>query len=160
MQSVTDAVGIDRVPIQGYNDYWFFYFMVYMIVGSLFMINLFVSIVVNTYYGEKEKLYRNDLLTKYQKIWLQVQTLCLQEEPTKQIKLTGGLVKQTCVRLSQEDSWFGYFIFFCIICNSVVLSINWYEAPSTMLSALEYTNYFFTAVFTFEAMIKMYALTP
>ena len=69
-------------------------------------------------------------------------------------------MKQTCVRLSQEDSWFGYFIFFCIICNSVVLSINWYEAPTAMLSALEYTNYFFTVVFTLEAIIKMYALTP
>jgi hypothetical protein len=57
--------------------------MLFMIVGSLFMLNLFVSIVVNTYYGEKEKLYRNDLLTKYQKIWLQVQTMCLQEEPEK-----------------------------------------------------------------------------
>ena len=46
--------------------------MLFMIVGSLFMLNLFVSIVVNTYYGEKEKLYRNDLLTKFQKIWLQI----------------------------------------------------------------------------------------
>lgn len=30
--------------------------MIFMIVGSQFMINLFVSIVVNTYYNEKEKL--------------------------------------------------------------------------------------------------------
>jgi len=100
MEPATDAVGIDMVPIQGYNDYWAFYFMLYMVVGSMFMINLFVSIVVNTYYGEKEKLYQNDLLSKYQKIWLQVQTLCLQEEPIKQIKMTGGRLKQACVRMA------------------------------------------------------------
>jgi hypothetical protein len=29
------------------------------------MLNLFVSIVVNTYYGEKEKLYKNEQLSKY-----------------------------------------------------------------------------------------------
>jgi len=160
MRSATDAVGIDMVPVQGYNDYWAFYFMLYMVIGSLFMINLFVSIVVNTYYGEKEKLYRNTLLSKYQKIWLQVQTLCLQEEPIKQIKMTGGLLKQTCVRMAQEDSWFGFFIFFCIICNTIVMAINWYGAPQSLLNALEYTNYFFTVVFTVEAVIKLYALTP
>ena len=43
---------------------WAAVFMVFMIVGSLFMLNLFVSIVVNTYYGEKEKLYKNDKLSK------------------------------------------------------------------------------------------------
>lgn len=160
MQFATDAVGIDMVPIADYNDYWCFYFMLYMVVGSLFMINLFVSIVVNTYYGEKEKLYRNDLLSKYQKIWLQVQTLCLQEEPIKQIKMTGGLIKQACVRMAQEDSWFGFFIFLCIIGNTIVMSINWYEAPQNILNYLEYTNYFFTVVFTVEAGIKLYAFTP
>jgi hypothetical protein len=60
-----DAVDIDYDPVEYYNLGWAAFFMVFMIVGSLFMLNLFVSIVVNTYYGEKEKLYRNDLLTKY-----------------------------------------------------------------------------------------------
>jgi hypothetical protein len=65
-----DAADIDYNPIVNNRIAWAFFFIVFMIVGSLFMLNLFVSIVVNTYYGEKEKLYRNDMLTKYQKIWL------------------------------------------------------------------------------------------
>ena len=65
-----DAVDIDFDPVEYNNIGWAAFYMVFMIVGSLFMLNLFVSIVVNTYYGEKEKLYRNDLLTKYQKTWL------------------------------------------------------------------------------------------
>ena len=47
------------------------------------MLNLFVSIVVNTYYGEKEKLFKNEHLSKYQKLWLQVQSMCFEEEPVK-----------------------------------------------------------------------------
>ena len=47
------------------------------------MLNLFVSIVVNTYYGEKEKLYKNEQLSKYQKLWLQIQAMCFEEEPEK-----------------------------------------------------------------------------
>ena len=57
--------------------------MSFMIIGSLFMLNLFVSIVVNTYYGEKEKLYKNEYLSKYQKLWLQIQAMCFEEEPEK-----------------------------------------------------------------------------
>lgn len=54
-----DATDIDMNPVEYNNISWSIFFMIFMIVGSLFMLNLFVSIVVNTYYGEKEKLYRN-----------------------------------------------------------------------------------------------------
>ncbi len=60
-----DATGIDQNPIEDNNIAWAFFFMSFMIIGSLFMLNLFVSIVVNTYYGEKEKLFKNEQLTKY-----------------------------------------------------------------------------------------------
>lgn len=40
------------------------------------------------------------------------------------------------------------------------MAINWYTAPQSLLNALEYTNYFFTVVFTMEAVIKLYAFTP
>jgi hypothetical protein len=73
-----DAVDIDMNPIPEYNIAWAFFFMIFMIIGSLFMLNLFVSIVVNTYYGEKEKLFRNSQLSKYQKLWLQIQAMCFE----------------------------------------------------------------------------------
>ena len=70
MWAGVDATDIDMNPVEYNNIAWSIFFMIFMIVGSLFMLNLFVSIVVNTYYGEKEKLYRNQMLTKYQKTWL------------------------------------------------------------------------------------------
>ncbi len=72
-----DAVDFDFDPVEYNNIGWAIFFMLFMIIGSLFMLNLFVSIVVNTYYIEKEKLYRNDELTKYQKTWLTIQSICL-----------------------------------------------------------------------------------
>lgn len=65
-----------------------------------------------------------------------------------------------CVRLSEETSWFGFFVLFCIIGNTIVMAINWYDCPKSLLNALEYTNYFFTIVFTLEAIIKLIAYTP
>lgn len=72
MWVAVDAVDIDYNPVQDNNIAWFWFFLLFMVVGSLFTLNLFVSIVVNSYYAEKEKLYKNDLLTKTQKTWLQI----------------------------------------------------------------------------------------
>ena len=37
--------------------------MIFMVVNSLFILNLFVGVVINTFNIEKEKLSRNNLLT-------------------------------------------------------------------------------------------------
>ena len=40
------------------------YFIVFMIVGSIFLMNLFIGIVINTFMFQKEKLGLNYLLTE------------------------------------------------------------------------------------------------
>lgn len=40
------------------------------------------------------------------------------------------------------------------------MTINWYGCPESVTLALENVNYFFTAVFTIEAFIKLIALNP
>ena len=37
------------------------------------------------------------------------------------------------------------------------MSISWYGSPGSLESSLEYVNYVFTAIFTFEAIIKLIA---
>lgn len=43
-----------------------------MIFGSLFITNLFIYVVINTFEEEKSKIDRNYLLTNFQKEWIQV----------------------------------------------------------------------------------------
>lgn len=61
--------------------------------------------------------------------------------------------------MAADNSWFDYFILACIILNTIIMAINWYNCPPSLLNALEYTNYFFTAVFTFEALVKIIAFS-
>ena len=72
MMPGVDSVDIDMNPVELNNIAWAFFFIAFMIIGSMFMLNLFVSIVVNTYEGEQEKLFKNERLSKYQKLWLKV----------------------------------------------------------------------------------------
>ena len=62
--------------------------------------------------------------------------------------------------LAEEGSTFDYFILFCIISNTTIMAINWYGCPQSVTDAFEMVNYFFTAVFTMEAIIKLIALGP
>jgi len=56
MYNGVDATEINHDPVYNMNEGWVFFFMAFMVIGSLFLLNLFVSIVVNVYYAEKEKL--------------------------------------------------------------------------------------------------------
>ena len=56
--------GIDMTPVQLTNIYTAFFFIGFMIVGSFFMLNLFVGVVISTYNREKEKLGKDFMLTE------------------------------------------------------------------------------------------------
>ena len=66
----SDSVDIDYNPQYESSLGWSFFYIVFMVVGSEFVLNLFVSIIVDTYYIEKEKLSQNQLLAHYQKQWI------------------------------------------------------------------------------------------
>lgn len=47
-----------------------------MIIASIFILNLFVGIVINTFNTEKEKLSRNALMTSLQNEYCEVLLKC------------------------------------------------------------------------------------
>ena len=47
-----------------------------MIVGTLFILNLFVGVVINTFDKEKEKLSNNNLMTDLQKEYCEILIKC------------------------------------------------------------------------------------
>jgi hypothetical protein len=46
------------------------FFVIFVIVGAFFTINLFVGIVISTYNREKDKIAKDYLLKERQKEWL------------------------------------------------------------------------------------------
>ena len=49
---------------------------------------------------------------------------------------------------------------FCILSNSFILLLQWYEQPAVMDKAGEILNYIFTGIFFIEAAIKIIAVEP
>ena len=65
MNNAVDAVGIGMQPKQGHNIFFRYIFILYMIFGSLFITNLFIEVVINTFDKEKNKIDRNFMLTEF-----------------------------------------------------------------------------------------------
>jgi hypothetical protein len=55
---------IDNVPIRNNKLSIIIYFVTFIIVGSLFFINLFVGVVISSFNNEKEKLGGNHMLSE------------------------------------------------------------------------------------------------
>lgn len=65
MNNAVDAVGIGMQPKEGHNLFFRYIFILYMIFGSLFITNLFIEVVINTFDKEKNKIDRNFMLTDF-----------------------------------------------------------------------------------------------
>lgn len=57
------ATEIDYVMTDKNNPYWSIFFIVFIIVGGFFLLNLFVGVVISTFNREKDKIGGNNLLT-------------------------------------------------------------------------------------------------
>lgn len=56
-----------------------------------------------------------------------------------------------------ESKMFIYFILICIVMNTFMLSLQWYNKPKYIEQALESGNYFFMVVFTAELVVNFIA---
>ena len=61
-----------------------------MVVGSLFILNMFVGIVINVFNKEKETLQMNHLLTQTQSDWCDVLISCYSQKPMIVFSSTGN----------------------------------------------------------------------
>ena len=138
--------------------------MSFIIVGSQFLMNLFVGVVINSFNNEREKLGKNHLLSDRQREWIKIQELCLKTKPVRKIRPGAldddrkvGYLRRFCLGIAEH--WlFDSFILVCIMVNTVILALKWYGEPEILPTALEVINYVFAGIFTVEAVIQIIAL--
>ena len=85
MHSIT-STSIDYVATEVRSWFWSFFFILFMIVGFFFFLNLFIGVVVTTFNNEHDKLGGNDLLTEKQREWIDLKLLILRSAPITRIK--------------------------------------------------------------------------
>jgi hypothetical protein len=135
------------------------FFIIFVIVGSFFFLNLFVGVVISTFNIEHDKIGGNNLLTEKQKEWIDLRLLVLRSEPMRKLRPPENKLRAFLFSI-QESKWFENVTTCCIIANTLVLMVRWYEEPYIVEFMNEILNYIFTAVFIIEAVIKIIAIAP
>ena len=83
MNNGVDSNGIDKQPIPRRSPIVAIYFIMFIVVGSFFILNLFVGVVISTFNLEKENLGKNYLLTATQKEWIDTRLDIVKIKPIK-----------------------------------------------------------------------------
>lgn len=157
MWNAVDATEVHQVPRRDNSPGFVGFFILFMIIGSLFILNLFVGVVINTFNVEKEKLSNNNKMTDLQKEYVEVMIKCYSAKPLKIKKKQGNKIRSACMKF-QSHNCFEIFIFVCICLNTIVLALVWYGISEKVVETLEILNYAFTTIYTLEAIIKIVAL--
>ena len=128
-----------------------------MIIGSQFILNLFVGVVIDNFNKIKEKEMGNFFLTHRQKLWLDIQKLFLSQNLKVKLFPPQNQIRLTCYYIV-TNLYFEYFITVSIILNTIVMALRYYTMSGEYALTLAISNYIFFAIFNIEAILKLLAM--
>lgn len=122
------STDIDYVHQEYRDPFWTIFFILFMVIGFFFFLNLFIGVVVTTFNSEHDRLGGNDLLTEKQREWIDLKLLILRAAPIKRMTPLGSKISKICFKIVSHP-WFEKFIQISIIVNSICLIMKWYQQP-------------------------------
>uniref|UniRef100_A0A6Q2YKZ9 Voltage-dependent T-type calcium channel subunit alpha n=1 Tax=Esox lucius TaxID=8010 RepID=A0A6Q2YKZ9_ESOLU len=150
-----DAVGIDKQPIINHRPSMLLYFISFLLIVSFFVLNMFVGVVVENF----QKCRQNQEAEEAKRMEEKRQRR-LEKKRRKAQKIPYYVSYSNGRRLIHSlctSHHLDLFITFIICVNVITMSAEHYKPPQSLVTALKYCNYFFTATFVVEALLKLIA---
>ncbi|CAG4947677.1 unnamed protein product [Colias eurytheme] len=160
MADAVDARGVDLQPAREANLYAYIYFVIFIVCGSFFTLNLFIGVIIDNFNMLKKKYEGGVLemfLTESQKHYYTAMKKLGRKKPQKVIKRPRNQFLAMFYDLSNSRR-FEIAIFVLIFLNMLTMGIEHYDQPHSVFFVLEVSNAFFTTVFGLEAIVKIVGL--
>jgi hypothetical protein len=157
MYRAMDTTEVDHAQKTDANPAAAAYFLVFMMLGTFFFMNLFIGVIFEKYeLAKKGESSLSVLFMKYNQIfWVEMQQLVAASKPQIEIKrIPEGKFCKFFYKVAKSTP-FEIFIMACIVLNMLQMSVAYYEASDAYRTILENINIGFTAVFIVEAIIKL-----
>ncbi|NXH79251.1 SCN5A protein, partial [Hydrobates tethys] len=156
MYAAVDSRGIDEQPEFEAFSAMYMYFVIFIIFGSFFMLNLFIGVVINNFNQQRKKISGKDLfLTEEQKKYYNALKKLGSKKPQKPIPRPLNVFQGLLFDIVSHKAFdITVMIFICL--NMVVMMAE--SSQSHIKDVLNKINFFFVAVFTGECVIKILAL--
>ncbi|XP_062413678.1 sodium channel protein type 4 subunit alpha-like [Pungitius pungitius] len=158
MHAAVDSRGVEEQPIREINLYMYLYFVVFIIFGSFFTLNLFIGVIIDNFNQQKRKLGGQDIfMTEEQKKYYNAMKKLGSKKPQKPIPRPANILQAFFFDLVAKQA-FDIIIMMLIIVNMVTMMVETDEQSERKETILNKINLVFIVIFTTECLIKIFAL--
>ncbi|NXK71417.1 SCN4A protein, partial [Amazona guildingii] len=156
MYAAVDSREINDQPKFEAFSAMYMYFVIFIIFGSFFMLNLFIGVVISNFNEQRKKISGKDLfLTEEQKKYYNALKKLGSKKPQKPIPKPSNMFQGLLFDMVSHKAFdITIAVFICL--NMVVMMAE--NNQENVKNVLNNINRFFVAVFTGECVIKILAL--
>ncbi|XP_077303682.1 sodium channel protein type 2 subunit alpha-like isoform X1 [Lithobates pipiens] len=158
MYAAVDSRGTDQQPNYEDNLYMYIYFVIFIIFGSFFTLNLFIGVIIDNFNQQKKKLGGQDIfMTEEQKKYYNAMKKLGSKKPQKPIPRPKNFFQGMIFDFVTKQS-FDIFIMCLIFLNMVTMMIETDDQSREMENRLYWINVVFIILFTCEFLLKFISL--
>ncbi|CAL8294100.1 unnamed protein product [Lota lota] len=158
MYAAVDSRSVEEQPIKEVNLYMYLYFVIFIIFGSFFTLNLFIGVIIDNFNQQKRKIRGQDIfMTEEQKKYYNAMKKLGSKKPQKPIPRPLNPVQGFFFDLAGKQA-FDILIMVLILLNMITMMVETDEQAPHMESILNNVNLAFIVLFSAECLVKIMAL--
>ncbi|KAJ3591979.1 hypothetical protein NHX12_007109 [Muraenolepis orangiensis] len=157
MYAAVDSRKQGDQPEYEINTWMYLYFVVFIIFGAFFTLNLFIGVIIDNFNQQKKKISRDIFMTKEQKKYYNAMKKLGSKKPQKPIPRPANKLQGIIFDFTTRQA-FDIFIMVLICLNMVTMMVETEGQEEMTTETLHWINVIFIAIFTAECVLKMFAL--
>ncbi|KAK7123093.1 hypothetical protein R3I94_020015 [Phoxinus phoxinus] len=158
MYAAVDSREVEEQPSYEINLYMYLYFVIFIIFGSFFTLNLFIGVIIDNFNQQKSKFGGKDLfMTEEQKKYYNAMKKLGSKKPAKPIPRPSNIILGLVFDFITKQ-FFDIFIMVLICLNMVTMMIETDDQSTEKEDILYLINLVFIIIFSGECILKMFAL--
>ncbi|XP_019335958.1 sodium channel protein type 1 subunit alpha isoform X2 [Alligator mississippiensis] len=158
MYAAVDSRNVLDQPKYEDNLYMYLYFVIFIIFGSFFTLNLFIGVIIDNFNQQKKKFGGQDIfMTEEQKKYYNAMKKLGSKKPQKPIPRPGNKFQGMVFDFVTQQV-FDITIMILICLNMVTMMVETDDQSKEMENILQRINLVFIVLFTGECVLKMISL--
>ncbi|XP_048110700.1 LOW QUALITY PROTEIN: sodium channel, voltage gated, type VIII, alpha subunit b [Alosa alosa] len=158
MYAAVDSRKVEDQPMYEDNIYMYMYFVIFIIFGSFFTLNLFIGVIIDNFNQQKKKFGGQDIfMTEEQKKYYNAMKKLGSKKPQKPIpRPLNNIQGKVFDFVTQQVFDISIMILICL--NMVTMMVETDDQSEETENILYWVNFIFIVVFTSEFVLKLFAL--
>ncbi|KAL0963798.1 hypothetical protein UPYG_G00313710 [Umbra pygmaea] len=157
MYAAVDSRERDYQPDYEVSLYMYLYFVIFIIFGSFFTLNLFIGVIIDNFNQQKKKISQDIFMTEEQKKYYNAMKKLGSKKPQKPIPRPSNKFQGFVFDLITKQA-FDIAIMILICLNMVTMMVEREDQTKETEKNLYYINFVFVVMFTGECVLKMFSL--